>query len=149
MFERFSDGARKLMGAARNLALLSGSDWIGSEHIVLACLSDEAFGAVRLLKHLGVDPAKIRAAVEGVIPGGTGKPTLGQMPFSPDSKKLIEGAAAVALELKHADIATGHFLVADLGNPTGVLRQVLPRLEMEPLLLRTRITEVLSKLEWL
>ena len=147
MFEKFSDGARKLIGAARTLALNAGSDWIGSEHIVLACVSDEAFGAVRLLKHLGADPVKIRAAVEALIPRGRGSSGLGQMPFSPDTMKLMKGAAAVALELKHDDIATGHFLVADLANPAGVLRKVLPGLEMEPLLLRIRIVEVLSKVE--
>jgi ATP-dependent Clp protease ATP-binding subunit ClpA len=145
MFERFSDGGRLLMTAARQESIRSGAGFIGSGHILLALVSDRAFGAVRVLGHVGADVGRIREEVAKVVPKGDYPPTPGQVPFSPDSKALIESAAAMAQKLRHEDITTAHFLLADLADPLGLLPRLLNEMGLDLVDLRHKVWAILAK----
>ena len=147
MFELFTDGARLLMTAAREEAVRRGSPFIGAGHILLALLSDRAFGAVRVLSHLGVDVGGLRDEVGKIAPRGNAPPTTGQVPFTPDAKTFIEAAADMAAKLGHADIATSHFLLADLGDPRGFLPRLMNEAGMDVADIRHKVWVTLAKVD--
>jgi ATP-dependent Clp protease ATP-binding subunit ClpC len=145
VFEKFTAGSRKVLGLSRQEAVRLGSEFIGVEHILMGLLSAEDLGSVRVFRHIGLDPGLIRAEVEKHAPGSDRKgPTQVQLPFSPDSKRLIEASDRTAIAMKHDDIATCHLLMADLDDPQGILAKVLPRLGLEPADVRRRVREALE-----
>jgi len=145
MFERFSEGARLLMTAARHESVRLGAGFISSGHILLALLSDRAFGAVRILTHVGADIGRLREEAGKIAPRGDAPPAEGQVPFSPDAKAYIESAAAMAVKLGHDTITSSHFLLADLGDPRGLLPRILNELDMDLADIRHKVWEALAK----
>jgi ATP-dependent Clp protease ATP-binding subunit ClpC len=141
MIALFSGDARKAMMQARDEANRLGSEVIGVEHIMLAILSDDSWGAHRLLAHLGAPVWKVRKEIERAAPKG-GDPPAGQLPISQDAKDLIEAAARVVGELKHEAISTSHLLLADLSWLGGVLTRALPRFGCDPADFHRRILEL-------
>lgn len=134
-----------MMGIARQEAQRLRSEYIASEHILIALLSKAEFGSVKLLRHVGIDIAALRSEFEKVAPSTDRQGlTLGQLPISPDGAQLMVGADQVSRTLKYVEIATFHFLLADLDEPEGVLRRVLPRLGLDPADLRRRMADALA-----
>jgi len=145
MFERFSGDARKLMGFARHEAVQTHTGYIDAPHIALALLSDSTFGTVRILDHLRIDVPALKAAVQAAIPEGNQRdPVMGQIPFSPQAKAYIEAAAAAAERLNQDDIATAHFLVADLESSKGILMSAFVSLGIDPVALRVKVIEIVT-----
>ncbi|HKS16555.1 MAG TPA: Clp protease N-terminal domain-containing protein [Planctomycetota bacterium] len=133
------------MTAARHESVRLGAGYIGHGHILLALLSDRAFGAVRVLAHVGVDVGRLREEAGKVAPRGDAPPTEGQVPFSPDSKAFIEAAAAMAVKLGHDKITSSHFLLGDLGDPRGLLPRILNGLDLDLADIRHKVWEALAK----
>jgi ATP-dependent Clp protease ATP-binding subunit ClpA len=69
----------------------------------------------------------VRSQVEEII--GTGRnPVTGPIPFTPQTKKVLELSLREALALGHHYIGTEHLLLAMLREGQGVAAQVLTRL---------------------
>lgn len=64
MFERFTDRARNTVKQSKLEAETLRHSWIGTEHLLLALLDDDAGGASRLLTGAGVAKEQVYAAIE-------------------------------------------------------------------------------------
>jgi hypothetical protein len=60
MFERFTDEAREVVVRAQAEARSLGHGWIGTEHLLLAIVSQPATPGVQTLLRLGVTPEAVR-----------------------------------------------------------------------------------------
>jgi predicted DNA-binding transcriptional regulator AlpA len=124
MFGRFSPEARAVVIRAQEEARTLRHDYIGTEHVLLALLSDAAPSTRRGFAALGVERADIVADVEERCPPGESAP-LGHIPFTPRSKRILENAVVAAgegparIELVH--VVQGLIEVAD-GLAAGLLR---------------------------
>jgi ATP-dependent Clp protease ATP-binding subunit ClpA len=76
MFERFTDRARHVVRQARVEAKNLGHDKVGTEHILIAMLADEACLAARVLREAGVERDDLRARIERHV--GRGPRILGE-----------------------------------------------------------------------
>jgi ATP-dependent Clp protease ATP-binding subunit ClpA len=74
MFERFTAAARGAVVGAQHEARDLGHPYIGTEHLLLALLSDAECPVARLMRDRGVDAAYARAEVERLV--GTRDPDL-------------------------------------------------------------------------
>ncbi|RKN13524.1 Clp protease [Micromonospora musae] len=73
MFERFTDRARDIVRRARDEARAEGQRPVGTEHLLLALLADEASLAGRILAEVGLDAGDLRARIRRhVETGGVG-----------------------------------------------------------------------------
>ncbi|RKN35638.1 Clp protease [Micromonospora musae] len=73
MFERFTDRARDIVRRARDEARAEGQRPVGTEHLLLALLADEASLARRILAEVGLDAGDLRARIRRhVETGGVG-----------------------------------------------------------------------------
>src|SRR5690349_14434574 len=112
MFEKFTERARKVMSLARQEAMRLGSGFISTEHILLGILQEGEGVAAKVLKHLHIDHKRARQEVERLLsPGDSAEIRLGQLPFSPRSKRTIELAGESAASLGHDVIGTEHLLL--------------------------------------
>ena len=123
MFTRFTEPARNAVVLAQDEARGLGHGHIGSEHLLLGLAGEERGLAMTVLGSLGVTLEGARARVEAVVGRGEGMPA-GQIPFTPEAKKSLEGALHEAQDLGHEHIGTEHLLLglADAGAETVAAR---------------------------
>src|SRR5258706_14562158 len=125
MFDRFTDRARRVMGLARQEAQRFNHDFIGTEHILLGLIQEGSGVAANVLKNLGVEINKIRSEIEKNVQSGPSMVTMGQLPFTPRAKKVLELSMEEANELGHNYIGTEHLLLGLLRENDGGAAQVL------------------------
>lgn len=144
MFDRFTDRARKVMALARKEAQRFNHDFIGTEHILLGLVQEGSGVAANVLKNLGVDGTKIRAEIEKHVQSGPSMVTMGQLPFTPRAKKVLELSQEEANELGHNYIGTEHLLLGLIRENDGVAAQVLMDLQVKLEDVKSEVLELLG-----
>ncbi|MBE9514636.1 MAG: ATP-dependent Clp protease ATP-binding subunit [Chloroflexi bacterium] len=127
-FERFSEGARRVLTRAQGEAQRLGHSYIDTEHILLAIAGEESGVAARVLSNLGVSMSKIQAAVEFVIGKGERRATSGDVDLARRAKRAIEFAVDEARRLNSNYIGVEHLLLGLLRESEGVAFSVLESL---------------------
>lgn len=129
MFEKFTERARKVMSLSRVEAQRLNSDMIGPEHMLLGITIEGAGVAVKVFQQMNLDPLYIKREVEKAI---TVPPqpsmTLGQIPFTPRAKRVIELAGETASQLGDEVIGTEHLLLALMKENESIAATVLHRI---------------------
>jgi len=126
-FERFSEGARKVLARAQIEAQRLGHNYIDTEHILLGIVAEETGVAAKVLINLGIPLKKVQAAVEFVVGKGD-KQTTGDISLAPRAKKVIELAVDEARHFSSNYIGTEHLLLGLLRGKDGVASNVLDSL---------------------
>jgi ATP-dependent Clp protease ATP-binding subunit ClpC len=124
-FERFSEGARRVLTRAQGEAQRLGHSYIDTEHILLGIAGEESGIASRVLSNLGISMGKIQAAVEFVIGKGERRATSGDVDLAPRAKRAIEFAVDEARRLNSSYIGVEHLLLGLLRENEGVAFSVL------------------------
>jgi len=127
-FERFSEGARRVLTRAQGEAQRLGHNYIDTEHILLAIAGEESGLAAKVFSNLGISPSKIQAAVEFVIGKGEHRATSGGVDLARRAKRAIEFAVDEARRLNSSYISVEHLLLGLLRESEGVAFSVLESL---------------------
>jgi ATP-dependent Clp protease ATP-binding subunit ClpC len=122
---KFSDRAQKVILIAQEEAKRLNHDYVGTEHILLGLISIGEGLAVQILINLGVDLKKIKSEIEKIVPPGDNVIILGEIPFSPRAKKVLEYAVDEANAMGHIYVGTEHILLGLLREKEGVAARVL------------------------
>ncbi|MEL6429041.1 MAG: ATP-dependent Clp protease ATP-binding subunit, partial [Planctomycetota bacterium] len=125
MFDRFTDRAKKVMNLARQEAQRFNHEYLGTEHILLGLVQEGSGVAANVLKNMGIDLNKIRMEVEKIVKTGPSMTTMGQLPFTPRAKKVLELSMEEAGNLGHNYIGTEHLLLGLIKENEGIAAQVL------------------------
>ena len=125
MFDRFTDRAKKVMNLARQEAQRFNHEYLGTEHILLGLVQEGSGVAANVLKNMGIDLTKIRMEVEKIVKTGPSMVTMGQLPFTPRAKKVLELSMEEAGSLGHNYIGTEHLLLGLIKENEGIAAQVL------------------------
>ena len=144
MFDRFTDRARKVMGFARQEAERFNHDYIGTEHVLLGLIKEGSGVAANVLENLDVDLERVRSEVEGMVKHGPDVAPMGQLPFTPRAKKVLEFAMEEAKQLDHNYVGTEHLLLGLLRENEGVAAQVLMNLGLKLDEVRSEVMELLG-----
>jgi len=128
MFDRFTDRAKKVMNLARQEAQRFNHEYLGTEHILLGLVQEGSGVAANVLKNMSIDLGKIRAEVEKIVKTGPSMVTMGQLPFTPRAKKVLELSMEEASNLGHNYIGTEHLLLGLIKENEGIAAQVLMNL---------------------
>ncbi len=147
MFDKFTDRARKVMSLAREEAQRFNHEYIGTEHILLGLVQEGSGIAARVLTNLDVELKRIRTETEKLIPHGPPSVQMGQLPFTPRAKRVLELAQKEASDLGHDYIGTEHILLALLAEGEGVAAQVLLNFGLKLDDLRAEVLECLGVTE--
>jgi ATP-dependent Clp protease ATP-binding subunit ClpC len=145
MFEKFTERARKVMSLSRQEAQRLNGDFISTEHMLLGILQEGGGVAAKVLRNLDVDTKRVRQEIEKRITvSDSPTVTLGQLPFSPRAKRVIELSGEAASLLGHDVIGTEHLLLGLLKESEGIAAQVLVKLGVKLDELKDMILEVLG-----
>jgi len=128
MYTQFTDRARKVMQLANQEAQHLKHVYVGTEHILLGLVAEEAGVAFKVLQGLGIDQQKVRREIERIVLCGPEPAWKGQLPMTPRAKKVIEYSIDEARNLKHHYVGTEHLLLGLVREIEGVASQVLMNL---------------------
>ena len=132
MFERFTERARRVIILAREEAGRFRHDFVGTEHILLGLIRDGEGIATAVLQRLGLKLETVKAEVERALAGFPKTLTFGEVPFTPQAKRVLELSIE---EGKEATISIrGQEVTVLPGDPVSIpLDGHGPRIEGEPL----------------
>lgn len=146
MFEKFTERARRVMGHSRAEAQRLGSEFIGTEHMLLGILHEGGGLAARVLYHLDAGYKRARQQIEMIVaPRASPDFALGQLPFSPSSKRAIELASEASMALGHDLIGTEHLLIGLVDATEGTAAKVLTNLGLGLDDVRRKVLEAIGE----
>ena len=125
MFERFTERARKVIILAREEAIRLGHNFVGTEHLLLGLIREGDGLAVAILKKLNVNISAVKAEIEKIVSAGSEFSPAGEIPFTPQAKKVLEYSISEARSLGHNYIGTEHLLLGLIREGEGIASLVL------------------------
>ncbi|MBN2119948.1 MAG: ATP-dependent Clp protease ATP-binding subunit [Candidatus Omnitrophica bacterium] len=144
MFNKFTERARKVLLLAKEQARRFNHDYIGTEHMLLALVSEQEGVAAAVLQNLGTDLSTVKQEIEKLLRPGGQTQVLGELPFTPRAKKVLELAAEEARSMGHNYIGTEHLLLGLLREQEGIASQVLLGLGLDINSVRRAVLELLG-----
>jgi hypothetical protein len=138
VYERFTERARQVVVLGQEEARGLQHNYIATEHILLGLLREEQGLAARVLRSHGVTVERVRSQVVRIIGSGE-EPSLGQIPFTPQTTKVMETAVREALSLDHDYVATEHILLGLLRDDDGVAVRILLACDVDLLHFRDEV----------
>jgi ATP-dependent Clp protease ATP-binding subunit ClpC len=145
MMDKFTEKGRKVIILAREEAEKHQNDYLGTEHIVLALISDADGVPVAVLKRMGLTPDQVRMEIERNLLNGTATLTFGELPLTPRVKRVIEYAVDEARLLGHTHIGSEHLLLGVLREEDGIGGKILRALGANLLAARQLTASLLKK----
>jgi ATP-dependent Clp protease ATP-binding subunit ClpC len=140
----YTPRAQQALQLARAEAERFNHPYIGTEHILLGLIALGQGVAVTVLERMGISLESVRLEVEKAAGQGPETKTIGNVPFTPRAKKVLQLAATEAKALNHSYIGTEHILLGLLREGEGVAAQVLRNLNID---IETTRIEVMKELD--
>lgn len=144
MFDKFTDRARKVIALARQEAERLNNDYIGTEHVLMGLIKEGSGVASNILENLNIDPDKVLYEIEKTIQPGSNMVTMGQLPFTPRTKKMLEYALEEMRNLGHNYIGTEHLLLGLIREHDSEAAQVMINLGIDLDMVRKEVLKILG-----
>ncbi len=125
MTPEYTSNAVQALAGAEAAARHFNHTYIGTEHILLAILAIPTCEAFRRFEALGIDPEELRLRIEQMMGHGENVKSLGDIPFTARTKKILELAKVEATHLGCHAVGTEHIVLAILREDESVAAQVL------------------------
>jgi len=125
MNDRFTQRVRKVLFLARDEAGRLQHDYIGTEHLLLGVIREGEGVAANVLRRLNLDFDQIQKAIEDSVNAPMGPVSIGEIPFTPRAKKVLELSIDEARLHNHNYVGTEHLLLALIREGEGVAARVL------------------------
>ena len=128
MAKRFTENAQKIILIAQEEAKRLNHDYVGTEHILLGLCAIEGTVSNQLLTSLGVTFRKVRLEIEKMVGIGDTIMLLGEIPFTPRAKKVLEFSVEESQLLNSEYIGTEHILLGLIREEEGMAGKILGNL---------------------
>jgi len=138
MFEKFTEGAIKVIMLSQEEARRMGHNFVGTEQLLLGVIGQRHGIGARALKKLKVTLKKARKEIELYIGRGTGF-VASEIPFTPRAKRVLEMAVHESKDLGQNFVGTEHLLLALIAESDGVAMRTLDKLNVDIQKLRNLI----------
>ena len=138
MFEKFTEGAIKVIMLSQEEARRMGHNFVGTEQLLLGVIGQRHGIGARALKKLRVTLKKARKEIELYIGRGTGF-VASEIPFTPRAKRVLEMAVHEGKDLGQNFVGTEHILLALIAESDGVAMRTLDKLNVDIAKLRNLI----------
>ncbi len=141
--QRFTQRARRVLSLAHEEAERMHHNYIGTEHLLLGLIREEGGVAGRVLRELGLDPARVKEMVERL--SGIGRHAGGRIELAPGTEQVLQLAIEEARRMGHHYIGTEHLLLGLVRQDEGVGLDVLRRLGVTPEQIRRQTRRILQE----
>jgi ATP-dependent Clp protease ATP-binding subunit ClpC len=143
LFERFTERARQVVVLAHEEARTLKHGRISTEHLLLGLLREQDGVGAKVLESFDITLERVRGEVVRIVGVGDAVGT-GQMPFTPDAKRVLELALEEVRKLGHNYIGTEHILLGLVTLGEGVSMRILIDCQVQPEQIRGEVLRLLS-----
>ena len=123
MEDRYTDGVKNAWKFAGEEAAKLGSDYLGTEHLLLGIAHEKDSAGGKILNSLGVTVEAVEPLLAGQ--GRSGFFSRRELYVAPRTKRVLEMALEEANDLGNSFVGTEHLLLAILREGSGVAMQIL------------------------
>ena len=145
MFERYTERARRVLFFARYEATQLGSTSIETEHLLLGLIREGKGLTSRIFARSHLSLESIRKEIEGRTVFKEKVSTSVEIPFSPETKRVLQYSAEEADRLLHTYIGTEHLLLGLLREEKCVASAILYEKGMRLASVRDDIVQLLNE----
>src|SRR6476646_9176559 len=145
MFERYTERARRVLFFARYEATQLGSTSIETEHLLLGLIREGKGLTSRIFARSHLSLESIRKEIEGRTVFREKVSTSVEIPFSAETKRVLQFAAEEADRLLHNYIGTEHLLLGILREERSVAATILMEKGMRLNTVREDIVALLNE----
>ncbi len=145
MSNRFTERAQRVILIAQEEAKRLNHDYVGTEHLLLGLIALGEGVAAQVLANLGVDLRRVRNEIEKIVGTGDNVMLLGEIPFTPRAKKVLELAVEEAQNMGHNYVGTEHLLLGLIREEEGVAARVLENLGVRLDIVREEVISLLGE----
>ena len=145
MFERYTERARRVLFFARYEASQLGSISIETEHLLLGLIREGKGLTSRIFARSNLSLENIRKQIEGRTVFREKVSTSVEIPFSGETKRLLQFAAEEADRLLHNYIGTEHLLLGILREERSIAASILMEKGMRLSSVREHIVALLNE----
>jgi ATP-dependent Clp protease ATP-binding subunit ClpC len=144
MFEKFTEGAIKVIMLSQEEARRMGHNFVGTEQLFLGIVGQRQGVGAKALRSLGVTLKKARKEVETYIGRGTGF-VASEIPFTPRAKRVLEMAVQEGKDIGQNYVGTEHILLALIGEEDGVAIRTIEKLGVDITQLRSKTLALIKE----
>lgn len=144
MEDRFTDGVKNAWKFAASEAAKLGSDYIGTEHLLLGIAHEKDTAGGKILNSLGVTVEAVEELLSQYSQGRSLFST-GEVYAAPRTKRVLETAVEEANELGNSYVGTEHLLLAILHEGGGLAVRILESFDVTQDKLQKAFEKVLSE----
>jgi len=144
MFEKFTEGAIKVIMLSQEEARRMGHNFVGTEQLFLGVIGEGVGMGSKCLKSLGVTLKSARKEVEKYIGRGTGF-VASEIPFTPRAKRVLEMAVQEGKDLGQNYVGTEHILLALIGEDDRVAIRTIENMGLDLSEIRTVILSLIKE----
>ncbi len=144
MATRYTERAQRIILLAQEEAKRLNHDYVGTEHILLGMITLQEGRAYQVFNNLKVDRKRVREEINALAGPGDSMLLLGDIPFTPKAKKVLEYAFEEAQQMGHNYVGTEHFLLGLIREGEGVAARVLEKMGLEIGEVRKEVIRILE-----
>ena len=142
MEDRYTDGVKNAWKFAAQEAAKLGSDYIGTEHLLIGIAHEGDSAGGKILNSLGITVGTLEELLSGSR--NTSLSRRSELYVAPRTKRVLEMAVEEANELGNSYVGTGHLLLAIL-HEGGLAVRILEQLGVTEDKLQKAFEDVLSE----
>lgn len=143
MFEKFTEGAIKVIMLSQEEARRMGHNFVGTEQLLLGVVGQRQGLGGKALRLLGITLKKARKEVENYIGRGTGF-VASEIPFTPRAKRVLEMAVQEGKDIGQNYVGTEHILLALIAEEDGVAIRTIEKLDVDIIHLRNKTLNLIK-----
>nr|YP_009496015.1 Clp protease ATP binding subunit [Rhizosolenia setigera]AWT38455.1 Clp protease ATP binding subunit [Rhizosolenia setigera] len=144
MFEKFTEGAIKVIMLSQEEARRMGHNFVGTEQLFLGVVGQRQGLGAKALRSLGVTLKKARKEVENYIGRGSGF-VASEIPFTPRAKRVLEMAVQEGKDIGQNYVGTEHILLALIAEEDGVAIRTIEKLGVDIVQLRNKVLSLIKE----
>ena len=120
-----SDELQRVLAGAGTEALNLSHQYIGTEHVLLALVSNHDSAAAAALARIGISEEKVRSTMGDTVRRGRMTNLAIELPLTTRTKTALARASHAARELGHPEVTPVHLLVGFMREGINIAAQVL------------------------
>jgi len=144
MFEKFTEGAIKVIMLSQEEARRMGHNFVGTEQLFLGVVGQRQGLGAKALRSLNVTLKKARKEVENYIGRGTGF-VASEIPFTHRAKRVLEMAVQEGKDIGQNYVGTEHILLALIAEEDGVAIRTIEKLGVDITQLRNKTLALIKE----
>ena len=121
----YSNRVKDVLQLSREECIRLAQDYIGAEHLLLGLIREGEGIAVKILHNLGADLYKIKKAIEDVVRKSGSTLTIGNIPFTKQTEKILKICYLEAKLFRSDVIGTEHLLLSLLRDEDNIAAHIL------------------------